>query len=58
MQILDTGCLMLDKIRIITFKNQYPVTGIQHLLHKGNTMRYQRFLPQKAQKYKKHKNNY
>jgi hypothetical protein len=50
MQILDTGCLMLDKIRIITFKNQYPVTGIQHLLHKGNTMRYQRFLPQKAQK--------
>jgi hypothetical protein len=77
---------MLDKIRIITFKNQYPrpprlkakptrlpckthplanhreadrheragggqaVTGIQHLLHKGNTMRYQHFLPQKAQK--------
>ncbi len=23
-QILDTGCLMLEKIRIITFKNQYP----------------------------------
>jgi hypothetical protein len=23
-QILDTGCLMLDKIKVITFKNQYP----------------------------------
>jgi hypothetical protein len=22
--MLDTGCLMLDKIRIITLKNQYP----------------------------------
>ncbi len=47
-KILDTGCLMLDKIGIITFKD--PVsppaspegeadggqaeTGIQHLLHK------------------------
>jgi hypothetical protein len=29
---------MLDKIRIITFKNQYPGTSIQHLFHKGNTM--------------------
>jgi hypothetical protein len=37
-QWADTGCLMLDKIRIITFKNQYPEAGIQHLLHKGITM--------------------
>jgi hypothetical protein len=63
-KILDTGCLMPDKIRIITFKN--PVsppdspegeadggqaeTSIQHLLHKGSTICYQCFLPQNSKK--------
>jgi len=41
---------MSDKTRIITFKNQYPETSIQHLLHKGNTMYYQYFMLQTLKK--------
>ena len=39
--MLDAGCSMLDKIRIKTFKNQYPATSNQHLFHQGNIICYQ-----------------
>jgi hypothetical protein len=43
--MLDAG-----KIRITSFKIEYPETSIQHLIQNRSTWCYPYFLPQKAQK--------